>query len=316
LVAARVTYLKPSSTGFNNNSQKTNENIDLQKTNVHIDLQKLVVDIDTFALAYRLQNKKVTSCVLVPTILKCNTSMVCGPRSIWWRIITNLLINSIKHTCYPGSVSVSIEKLSKSLQIIISDQGSGMNEQMLKECTKLYTTISPSNGGTGLGIPIVNELVKKVKGNIDIQSSLEKGTIITIILPIDYKKVIFKNNTQRMILLVDDQDIVLKMFSRVVSSAGYTSVCAHSGEEALSIFKESSSCFDGVLLDQNMTGMLGTEVAAKLRLDQKYKGPIVLCTGGIHSDQLKTDHLTSVCQKGTRGNGWLTMLENNFLDID
>ncbi|RYU51362.1 transporter substrate-binding domain-containing protein [Aliivibrio finisterrensis] len=104
------------------------------------------------------------------------------------QIVNNLLSNAVKFT-EVGYVSVKVEVNDVSLKIAISDTGLGMNERQLKSVFKPFTqadnSIAREYGGTGLGLNIVNELIKLMKGELNIVSSENVGTEIECIIPID-----------------------------------------------------------------------------------------------------------------------------------
>ncbi|WP_196589122.1 transporter substrate-binding domain-containing protein [Aliivibrio fischeri] len=104
------------------------------------------------------------------------------------QIVNNLLSNAVKFT-EVGYVSVKVEVSDVSLKISISDTGLGMNEKQLKSVFKPFTqadnSIAREYGGTGLGLNIVNELIKLMKGELNIVSSENVGTEIEFIIPIE-----------------------------------------------------------------------------------------------------------------------------------
>jgi PAS domain S-box-containing protein len=313
LVAARITHVE--------NDIKLDGYLQQQPVVVEpvsrcIDLVEFASSIDTYALAYRISNKNSKNvCLLINTKVQANIKYVIGPRGNWWRIITNILGNAIRHTECPGSVSVvlNVEYEYNNLQIIIKDEGCGMTPTELKSSMKLYHTTKTTNSdlkGTGLGLPIANELITTVGGKMEIESLIGVGTTITILLPFEQcDNSISPSEKQRCIMVVDDQPIILKMYERILTKNGYLTTIAHSGEEAIEIIKDSTCVFDGFVLDNNMKGMSGVELAKYLRDIEKYKGPIVLCTGGV-KDNIDSTSLTSICTKGMSGNRWLKAIES------
>lgn len=103
-------------------------------------------------------------------------------------IIRNLVSNSIKFTNKNGEIKIQAHKTDTYLQIDIIDNGVGMSEQQTK---KLFDpSINPSTlgthkeKGTGLGLIICNELVKKLSGEIKVKSRLNQGTTFSILFKI------------------------------------------------------------------------------------------------------------------------------------
>jgi len=97
------------------------------------------------------------------------------------QILNNLIINSIQAMPKGGQLEISTEITKDSHKIIITDTGCGMtSEQVENMFDPFYST---KTDGTGLGLSISYELVRTLGGNIDVNSTINEGTTITIILP-------------------------------------------------------------------------------------------------------------------------------------
>lgn len=102
-------------------------------------------------------------------------------------VIRNLVYNAIKFT-ETGNVTISAQVENGLLTCKIQDTGIGISEERL---TKIFSWSNKSNtrgtqgeGGSGLGLQIVKEMVEKLNGEIKITSQLNKGTLATITLPV------------------------------------------------------------------------------------------------------------------------------------
>lgn len=102
-------------------------------------------------------------------------------------IIINLLSNSLDalSEC-KNNRSISIETLSSkgNIVIIISDSGKGMNQEVLQNVKTAYFTTKEKGKGTGLGLHIIDEIIKEVKGRFDIESKENIGTTISLYFPV------------------------------------------------------------------------------------------------------------------------------------
>lgn len=97
------------------------------------------------------------------------------------QILNNLIINSIQAMPKGGQLEISTEITKDSHKIIITDTGCGMtSEQVENMFNPFYST---KTDGTGLGLSISYELVRTLGGDIDVNSTINEGTTITIILP-------------------------------------------------------------------------------------------------------------------------------------
>ncbi|TMP34772.1 two-component regulator propeller domain-containing protein [Pseudoalteromonas rubra] len=104
------------------------------------------------------------------------------------QILTNLVDNAIKHGfdegSQPGTVSISLTASEDQITWIVSDDGAGMSEDTLSKVFEPFYTTRRSNGGTGLGMHIVfNIVTQKLKGTIECHSEAGQGCRYTIILP-------------------------------------------------------------------------------------------------------------------------------------
>lgn len=103
------------------------------------------------------------------------------------QILTNLVTNSIRHAFDEdgGEIRISAYKAEGNRVIIkFSDNGKGMNAETLQRMFDPFFTTKRNQGGTGLGMPIVYNLVRqKLHGDIEVESTPDKGTTFTLNLP-------------------------------------------------------------------------------------------------------------------------------------
>ena len=103
------------------------------------------------------------------------------------QIIVNIIQNAIQFT-ENGTITISLEKGYLETIIKIQDTGIGMSEQQMKSIWDRYYKVDPSRkntkyGESGLGLPIVQQLVRLHKGKLEVESELGKGTTFTVKLP-------------------------------------------------------------------------------------------------------------------------------------
>jgi PAS domain S-box-containing protein len=101
-------------------------------------------------------------------------------------IISNLLSNSLKyHKFEPGKsyVGITITDENKHIVIKVEDNGVGINSEYLDKIFDMFFRASEKSYGSGLGLYIVKTAVKKLKGDIEVQSELNEGTTFKVILP-------------------------------------------------------------------------------------------------------------------------------------
>lgn len=104
-------------------------------------------------------------------------------------ILDNLLSNAIKYSPFNSRISISTSLSGEQLKITITDQGMGLNEEVInKVFDAFYQGPAPQGNeikGSGLGLTIVKELLMRINGNISVTSKIQEpsGTTFTLILP-------------------------------------------------------------------------------------------------------------------------------------
>lgn len=133
--------------------------------------------IDT--LAETVDNKDITMALKSYTHKK-----VIGNASALEQVVFNLIKNAITHTKSGGTITVTVADSSegKYINLSVADTGSGIKHKDLFHIFEPFyrTRSAPKNGGQGLGLTIVNEIVQLHKGKIRVQSTEGRGTTVIV----------------------------------------------------------------------------------------------------------------------------------------
>ncbi len=140
----------------------------------------------------------------------------------------------------------------------VSDNGSGIDpEDMESIMEPFFTRKSMERGGTGLGLSVVYGIVKDLHGFIDIESRLGEGTVFSIYLPATTSAAPAEATSTESqcrgaesVLIIDDDEAIRVLSSRLLSDLGYNVCQAMHGHEAVDIMKERA--FDIIVLDMVM----------------------------------------------------------------
>ncbi|NLZ93048.1 MAG: cell wall metabolism sensor histidine kinase WalK, partial [Firmicutes bacterium] len=104
------------------------------------------------------------------------------------QVLLNLIQNAYKYTAADGCINVTLTQQEKALLIEIADNGIGIPPDDLERVFERFYRVDKARsreyGGTGLGLPIAREIVAAHGGEIFLQSELNKGTTVTIALPL------------------------------------------------------------------------------------------------------------------------------------
>jgi signal transduction histidine kinase len=110
--------------------------------------------------------------------------IVVGDDSLLKVAVSNIIDNACKYSS-DHSVGIKFRHIEKFIEVVFEDRGIGISEEDMKKIFEPFyrgsNTISIS--GTGIGLPLVNQIIKNHNGKISLSSRLGKGTIVTVLLP-------------------------------------------------------------------------------------------------------------------------------------
>ena len=101
------------------------------------------------------------------------------------QVILNLLVNASDAVTEKGTISISSHYMEDYIEIKISDNGSGINDNDLNKLFDPFFTTKEIGKGTGLGLSISHRIIEKHGGILSVASRINKGTVFTIMLPIE-----------------------------------------------------------------------------------------------------------------------------------
>jgi len=222
------------------------------------------------------------------------------------QILINLVGNAVKFT-EKGKIALNIRLLQKNvdriqLHFMVSDTGVGMTKEQMDKLFKPFTQGDGSTtrkyGGTGLGLSICKRLVGMMGGQIEVESEPGKGSDFSFTawfgLPSQKQLgglVIPKRLEGTRLLLVDDNQDVLKIFPQFFKDLSFIVETADSGSHAIKIIKENASAtpFDLVLIDFKMPDMDGIEVTRQIKRNSVLKkNPAIFLASGILEQELQS----------------------------
>ncbi len=171
-------------------------------------------------------------------------------------------------------------------EIVILDNGCGMQDAVLKHCLDPFFTTEPVGKGTGLGLPSALAYAEQLQGGLEVESVFGEYTKVRIWLPLHAQTEVVADKGR--ILLVDDEEDLRDSIEEILAYHGYQVTTASNGVEGLDIWLQQREQIDAIVMDIVMPGMTGIEVAAEVR-KQDQDLPVFLTTG--YAQQAVPEHL-------------------------
>lgn len=210
------------------------------------------------------------------------------------QVLMNLLSNAIKFTPEEGMVIIELYQESSELgdkfvrtHFVVKDTGIGMTKEFQE---KIYDSFEREDNkrverteGSGLGMTITKYIIDKMKGSIEIESALGKGSKFHVVL--DFER--SNKNTQDMklpkwnILIVDDNEQICKTTVEILKQLGTNPEWTTEGAKAVDMAEKrhkEGNDYDIILIDWKMPGMNGIETVRQMKKYITDDVPIVFTT--------------------------------------
>lgn len=221
------------------------------------------------------------------------------------QICFNLISNAIKYT--PAGGHIAFKVLHGEMKdgvfpcdIYVIDDGIGMSKEFQKKMFEPFAQEGrayKSIEGTGLGLPIVKEIVEQLEGTIEVESEIGKGTTFHICInmtALDKEEPLKKKSPAsleglrgKQILVVEDHVLNQEIAKRLLSNKGMSLKIVNNGKEALEEFKENYFSYSAILMDMRMPVMDGLTAAKEIRslsIDKAKQIPIIAMTANAFEE--------------------------------
>jgi PAS domain S-box-containing protein len=264
-------------------------------------------------------NQAITGMVvMLKRLIGENIELVWSPTAALWpikmdtsqldQILANLVVNSrdaisgtgqivVKTTCanfdeaycqaHPGA------QLGEYVVLAVSDNGCGMDETTQRRLFEPFFTTKENGRGPGLGLATVYGIVAQNHGFIEFESRLGVGTTFRICLPRSRETIETEatrvertaaETHEKTVLLVEDEESLLRLGRRLLESLGYTVLCADNPQTALLLASEYKREIHLLLTDVVMPEMDGRQLQEKLTESRPEMKSLFM--SGYHADTI------------------------------
>lgn len=270
------------------------------------DTEKIAVKVHVvLEEALKLLHSTLPSTIKIEKHIRTTSAVMAAPSQLH-QVIVNLCSNASHAMQSTGGVltielaEIELDRASlyaghlvsggPYVKLRISDTGHGMAPDIMERIFDPYFTTKKPGEGTGIGLSVVQGIVRAHGGFLSAESHPGKGATFNVFLPrIDNKELPRTPQASRIvggkerILLVDDENHIVYMGQQILERLGYRVTPCSKATEAFELFKASPDQFDLVIADITMPQMTGDLLAKKITAIRP-EMPIILWTG--HTDRL------------------------------
>ncbi len=243
--------------------------------------------------------------------INSNTPNILANATQVHQVVTNICINSAQaFGDSPGIITLDLNRIDVSASeaaqlhgieagshicLKISDNGPGIEPEVMDRIFEPFFTTKPVGEGTGLGLSVVRSIVRSHNGSITVESQPGSGTTFRILFPVHElppsevptDKVAAARAHRQRVLLVDDEQLILESVQLLLEHEGFAVTIAHHPRHAIDLAAAAAATFDVLITDYQMPGMNGLELAQKLRECQPDLPVILTCGFTTNVDQQK-----------------------------
>lgn len=275
--------------------------------------------LESVMASIRMQSKEKRQMLVVNT-QELSHAWLVGDRFRLEQVLLNLLSNAVKYTGPDGFIILSLcdtpgpNENVTNLTVCVEDNGVGMSKEFVGRLFEPFEReIRPetqNEQGTGLGLPIVKNIVDRMNGTIRVDSALGMGTCFSVNVPMKIPKetascgqielqpeirsdsaISEDKCAGRRFLLVDDNELNREIGQEILQMMGAKVELACNGQEAIDIlYSTPEGQYDAVFMDVQMPVKNGYEATRELRAGARldlHSLPIFAMTANAFADDVQ-----------------------------
>ncbi len=252
----------------------------LELSSIDFDFEKMLVRVTNlvnFNVEEKNQNFVVNIDDSIPPFLFSDEQRLA-------QVITNLLSNAVKFTPENGTIRMAVHKVGEDtannmnyINFSVKDTGIGITdeqrERLFGSFEQADNSISRKYGGTGLGLTISKKIVELMGGEMKVNSTPNKGSEFSFMIPIKTGKGVVANKLPKgiswsniRVLAIDDSLEIRDYFSRTSKAIGFDCDIAENATEALELLTiNKDHKYDVIFIDWKLPGMDGIQLANEIK---------------------------------------------------
>jgi PAS domain S-box-containing protein len=242
--------------------------------------------------------------IRIESELAADTAAVMGDPTYLHQVTMNLCTNAVQAMAGGGVLKVRLERehltdpitLSRGslvpgdyVRLSVADTGAGIPPDILERIFDPFFTTKTVGEGTGLGLSVVHGIIADLGGGIDVSSTLNQGTRVSIWLPVSGelttlappRSEVLPQGHGETVMIVDDEPALMSLAEEIVAGLGYEPIGFTSSRAALEALRAAPDRFDALITDESMPDLVGTELVREIRM-LRPSLPILLMSG--HGD--------------------------------
>ncbi|WP_010135169.1 chemotaxis protein CheB [Ochrovirga pacifica] len=241
-------------------------------------LGELIQDLETTFIGIKNQKQKEHLKIITEIPKKhANLTIETDPFRLH-QVLSNLINNAIKFSD-EGTIKFGFNLENNIVKFYVKDEGIGIPQEKINLIFNRFEQLSygdlAKNEGTGLGLTISKGIIDLLNGKLNIISSENKGTMVTVelpyiktdVLPSNLEQINIKNYQQTLsgstVLVAEDVLINREYFKELLNSCGCNTLFVENGKEAVKVYFENPD-IDIVLMDIRLPIMSGIKAAKQI----------------------------------------------------
>jgi len=263
---------------------------------VSVDLNRLVNQVlDLTRARWSDMPQQRGAMIQLKTELLSDLPGTAGIESEIREALINLIFNAVDSMANGGTlllrtnVKAALPNMPAQVQVEVVDTGAGMNEETRRRCLEPFFT-TKGERGTGLGLAMVYGVMQRHNAEIEIESTVGKGTTMRLCFPVSDpgagELAALASATQAIparmrILVVDDDPLVTKSLRDTLEADGHVVTITNGGQEGIDVFRAAAGGneqFAIVITDLGMPYVDGRKVSSAIKAASP-STPVIMLTG-------------------------------------